>query len=157
MVSLSHPVPLSLSHYLLTSSGWITRIRSHTSSAHVTHVALMSSPCCTLSHTISPSHTWSLDVTVSQIVSQAHGITHSHLHVIFLMSHTQLQALGVTHNFTQSHSACHTIHRVTQPRTTSGVTHNLTVVHTHTVSWWHTPSPVSPTDAHSVSLHSAHL
>lgn len=112
-------------------------------------------------HVLTTLHTVTHNLLLSHMVLRCHGLpvsqAHDIIHVIFLMSHTQLQALRVTHDFTQSHSAYHTIHRVTQPRTHSGVTHNLTVVHTHTVSWWHTPSPVSPTDAHSVSLLSAHL
>lgn len=102
----SPPGPLTLPSHAI--SGWITLIQSHTSPAHVTHTELMSSTRYTLSHTISHSHIWSLDVTVPEIVSQAHPTSWCHTqsptcycsHLTY--SHTQ--PVGVTQDFTQSHS-----------------------------------------------------
>lgn len=115
----------------------------------------MPSPRYTLSHTISHSRIWSLDVTVPQRVSQAHqlhGITQSPTCYLSHLTYSHTQPVGMTRFRTVT--LCYTAsHEVTQPHTTSGITHNFTVLHTHTISLCHTHTPsfgVTP-DTHSLS------
>lgn len=120
---------------------WITPIHSHTPSARVTHTTLLSSPCCTVSHTISCSRMVSRchkhppnSVSGTPNLTVSHAVTyrssrspHIHCHTQRLgvtRFHTVTLCFWLSQKISQGHTATHNLWRHARSQ----------VVHTHTVS-----------------------
>lgn len=146
-VSLSHQGPLGLSHCLLTPSPGVSNTfrltPCHALPARVTHTVLVSSPCCTLSHVISLSHIWSLNVLILQIVYQAPPTSRCHTRSLsgnlyhLTDSHTPLHVtyhfiatpnLWLSHKTSQGHTATPNLRRHAQPHS-STLSHRLLASH----------------------------
>ena len=157
VVPLSHPLP-GARHAAFSRHLWVCH--THSPCHPVTPTALVSSPCCTLCPTTSRCHIRPPDVTVPQMVSQAHPASRSPTqppacHDLSCHTLSRTQPLCVTHGFTDTlFLVVAKCHQVTQPHTQR---HKLAMVHAHTVSWRPTPFPGVIRGTHRVSvLHWSH-
>lgn len=156
--SLCHTQSPRAAHTAFSRHLWVDHIHS------VSHIMC---PCDSYrAHALTTLHTLSHNLSLSHMVSRCHsppnsvsGTPTSWYHTVTYMlplsSHTQ--PVGMTRFRTVT--LCYTAsHEVTQPHTTSGITHNFTVLHTHTISLCHTHTPsFGVTPGHPQSfLHSAH-